>query len=109
MTELIDLQNSHVTQHTTNGIKSDWSIEKNITDEQIFILPSKLNDMEVAKIMRFIKNYELEAFNTGIKFQKDKQNGFMKDTITTLQKNNSDLARENIRLATILENLLPEG
>lgn len=106
--DLIDLQSAHMTQHEGKDGKTDWSVEKNITNERMTLLPSRLNEGEVFSIMRFAKKYELIAFNTGINFQKNKQNTFMKATIKELQKNNSELAAENIRLVGILENLLPE-
>lgn len=106
--ELIDLQSAHMTQHTDEKGKTDWSVEKNITNERMITLPKRLNETEVFAIINFAKKYELMAFNTGIKFQKDKQNEFLTATIKELQKNNQDLADENIRLAGILDNLLPE-
>lgn len=108
--ELIDLQSAHMTQHTTDGhTKTDWSVEKNITNEQIFVMPKRLTDKEVFAFMNFAKKYELIAFNKGISFQKDRQNELLVATIKELQINNKGLAEENIRLASILENLLPEG
>ena len=106
--ELIDLQSAHMTQHTGENGKTDWSVEKNITNERMTTLPKRLKETEVFSIINFAKKYELIAFNTGIEFQKDKQNAFLTATIKELQKNNQDLADENIRLAGILDNLLPE-
>lgn len=106
--ELIDLQSAHVTQHTSNGVKTEWTVRKNITKESLHKFPSRLNEVEMFSILNFAKKYELIAFNEGINFQKSKQNAFLQATIKELQINNKNLADENIRLAGILENLLPE-
>ena len=107
--ELIDLQSAHITQHTNEiAGKTDWSVEKNITNERITTFPKKLKEAEVFSIINFAKKYELIAFNAGIKLQKKRQNDFLAATIKELQQNNQALANENIRLAGILENLLPE-
>lgn len=106
--ELIPLQSLHVTQHNNGGVKSDWSVEENITNDRLHTLPARLNEAEVFSITKFAKKYELEAFNKGIDFQKTKQNEYLKSVIKELQFNNDNLAKENVRLANILEKLLPE-
>lgn len=107
--ELIDLQSAHMTQLTTDvGGKTGWSVEKNVTNEQLTVLPARLNESEVFSIIHFARKYELIAFNAGIKFQKNNQNTYLTATIKELQINNKNLADENIRLSGILESLLPE-
>jgi REP element-mobilizing transposase RayT len=109
ITELIDLQSAHVTQHTNEGIRGDWKICKNITSDHIYTLPKFLNDEQVFSIMNFARKYELIAFNEGIKFQKNKQNLALKEIIKNQEKQLEEFAQENIRLATILEQTLEGG
>ena len=106
--QLIDLQSAHVTQHTNDGIKTDWKIRKNITSEDIFALPMRLHETEVFSIMDFVKKYELIAFNAGIKFQKGKQNELLVSKIKELELLVGEFATENERLSTILEQRLPK-
>jgi len=106
--ELIDLQTSHVTQNTNGAVKSDWTVRKNVTGEAIHSFPPVINDALMFNILNFAKKYELIAFNAGINFQKEKQNEYLKAQIDELAGVNNELGIENVRLATILENLLPE-
>ena len=103
--ELIKVQNSHVTQHTSGHKKTDWKIEANISNEQLGTLPSRLLEAEVFSIMRFIKKFELEAFNIGIQFGKEKQMQ-MYDPLLKEYKRKLNLAKnENERLAEVLDRL----
>ena len=103
--QLLKLQTCHTTQHTNEGTKSDWSIEENMTNNVIHILPRKLRDKEVLEVVNFAKKYELEAFNIGIKFQKEQQNSFLLAQISELTNNIKGLAAENEKLANTLDNL----
>ena len=63
--DLIDLQTASITQSTTEGyIKSEWTVQKNITNEKLFELPKNFNETEIFKIMEFARKFELIAFNT---------------------------------------------
>jgi hypothetical protein len=106
--DLIDLQSAHATQLTNSGIRGDWVIKKNITGESLQAFPGTIDDSTMFGILNFAKEYELIAFNEGIKFQKGKDNEFLSAQIKTLKGVNQELADENIRLASILENLIPE-
>jgi hypothetical protein len=106
--DLIDLQASNVTQLSNNGVKGDWTVKKNITGEPLHVFPSVISDKLMFEVLNFAKKYELIAFNEGIKFQKTKQNAFLLAQVKELEAVNNEIAAENIRLATILENLLPE-
>jgi hypothetical protein len=109
MSELIPLQSSHITQHTNGHIKSEWSVELNMTDERILLLPSKYSDTEVFHIMDFAKKYELEALNIGIQHGKS-------ITVEVYDKKLEDAGRvieymkaENEKLAMALEKLYMEN
>jgi len=106
---MLDLASCHITQHTNNNEKTDWSVQLNETNEEIFKLSKKLNENEVFGIIDFAKKYELEAFNKGIKFQKDKQNKVLKDTIDKQLQLINTLKSENERLATILDKRIKDG
>ena len=107
-TDLIVLQSSHVTQNTIRSVKSDWMVRRNITGDAIHSFPPSINDALMFDVLNFAKKYELIAFNAGINFQKEKQNEYLKAQIDELAGVNNELGAENVRLASILENLLPE-
>ena len=106
--ELIDLQSAHVTQTTEQGVRSDWNVKKNITGEVLHVFPPSISDTLMFEVLNFAKKYELLAFNEGINFQKGKQNEFLSAQITELVGVNRELGAENVRVTTILENLLQE-
>lgn len=106
-TELIELQSANVQQLTSEGIKGDWVVRKNITGESLHSF-KPLPDTVMTEVLNFARHYELKAFNIGIDFQKKKNNAVLEDKIRILTAVNKELADENIRLATLLENLIPE-
>lgn len=107
--DFIVLQAAHVTQLTTSGVKSEWQVKKNITGDLLHTFPATVPDNLMVAILDFARDYELLAFNSGIKFQKDKQNEYLQAQIAELVGVNKEIAGENVRLASILENLLPES
>lgn len=106
--EYIDLQSAHVTQYSNDGVKGDWHVRQNITNDDLFVFPPSISDDLMFQILRFARDYELKAFNSGIKFQKNKQNEFLMAQISELKGINSKLASENERLADILEQYIGE-
>jgi len=104
--ELIDLQSANMTQNSKDSVKEDWHIRKNITGEVLEILPSYIRDKDMFTILNFSKKFELIAFNAGINFQKKHQNEYYVAQINHIKQVNKDLADENIRLSTLLENIL---
>tara|TARA_R110000851_G_C13102760_1_gene569230 strand:- start:13744 stop:14115 length:372 start_codon:yes stop_codon:yes gene_type:complete len=107
--ELIDIQSAHVTQLANNGVKGDWKVKKNITGETLATFPPNISDKLMFGILNFAKKYELIAFNAGISFQKEKQNELLLAKIDELKRLGLELASENERLATILENHIGEN
>lgn len=103
--EYIKLSSAHITQHTKDGMKGDWSVEENITNDRLFTLPRNLSDNAAFSILNSAQFFELEAWNAGIKFQKTKQNEFLNDKITQLKFVNKALIEENERLAEVLDKL----
>jgi len=95
----------HTTQLTNNNTKSDWSLQLNGTNEEIFTLPKALTDSQVFSIIDFVKKYELIAFNEGIMFQKGKQNEVLKNEIDEHMNIRSLLEEENARLSSVVETL----
>ena len=102
-TDFIYLQNAHVTQHTSNGIKTEWKIEQNISNELLGSLPPQLTEDTVFAILNFARKYELIAFNEGIKVGKDKTVKVYDEMITTIGNKLAIATEENIRLAEALE------
>ncbi len=110
MTDLIDLQQAHVTQTTTekNG-KSAWMVRQNGTSADLFSLPGHLKESDVFTVLDFARKFELIALNAGILFQKDKQNSFLTERISLLTGTVEALKAENERLAAKLEQLIISG
>lgn len=102
-TEYILLAHAHVNQTTIKGEKTDWSVEANKTNKQLAVLPKSLTDAEVFSILDFARKYELEAFNTGIVFGKEKQLKTDEDRITDLETKLRLAGAENERLAEALD------
>lgn len=101
--EYIDLANAHVTQYTKNNVKSEWSIEKNITNEILGTLPSRLNESEIFHILEMARKYELTAFNVGIGFGKDQYKKIHDSELRILKEKLNLIIAENERLADALE------
>ena len=81
MDSLIKLQSAHVNQHTTKGVKSNWKIEENKTNDSIGELPARLNHNEVFQILDMARECELEAFQIGIEFGKKEQKKILKTQV----------------------------
>lgn len=103
MKEHIQLANAHVNQTTVKGVKTDWSIEENITNERLGILPKSLTDGQVFSILNFARKFELKAFNAGIVFGKQKQREADAETIKVLKGNLELAGKENERIAEALD------
>ena len=103
--EHIKLSSAHITQHTKDGVKGDWSVEENITNFRLGTLPRNLSDLNASAILNFARKYELEAWNAGIKFQKNINNEFLTDKIEKITEVNHALIEENERLAEVLDKL----
>ena len=106
--DLIDLQAANITQVSKGGVKGDWKVKKNITDELLGTFSGKITDIDIRQVLNFAKKFEIIAFNEGIKLQKTRQNELLRANITELEAVNTALGAENIRLAGILEKLIPE-
>lgn len=100
------LATANVTQHTNSGMKSEWVVKANGEDgEELGRLPANLNEAQVFGILHLARKYELEAFNAGINFQKDKQNLFFLDRIAVLEAERDAILANNERLADTVERL----
>ena len=102
---ILDLATAHMTQHTNGHIKSDWSIEKNITDEVIIKFDKTYNEKQMFKILDFAKEYELIAFNKGIKFGKEKTITVYEEKLKVSQMQINLMSAENDRLSKLLDKL----
>ena len=103
--DIIHLQNCHATQHKGKDGKTDWSIEQNINNNQLGILPRKLSEKEVFSVLAFARKYELIAFNAGIQLQKNKHNDYLYAQIKEQKAIVKELTQENEKLALVLDNL----
>ena len=104
---LLPLAAANANQITKDGVKMDWTIRSNNKSEVLTRLPANIPDDRMFSIMDFMKRAELEAFNIGINFQKDKQNAVLLASIEELKAVNAFLKEENERLVTILNQHLP--
>lgn len=92
-TELLPLASCNAHQLTEKGVKRDWLIRENVTGNTLATLSNRITDQDIMAVIHFARKYELEAFNKGIDFQKDKQNVFLKDRIEVLIVENERLAQ----------------
>ena len=106
--DLIHLQNAHVTQLAQDGVKGDWFVRKNITNEDLHTFPPLIADDLMFNILNFARKFELTAFNEGIKFQKNKQNKYLMAQLEESKLLNIAIKEENERLANILEQHIGE-
>lgn len=107
--ELIDLQSANVEVIERLGEPTKWNVRKNISGESLKVFEANITNDFMFSILNFAREFELKAFNIGIAHQKGKANVLLKDKIRILMGVNKELADENIRLATLLENLLSEN
>jgi len=106
MKDLIELQNSHVTQITTHGIPSEWYVKENVTGRRLHSLPETISDRDMTSVMDFAKIFELKAFNAGINFQKGKQNAPLQQRIKALQEELRQVLAHDSYIANLLEKAL---
>ena len=107
--ELIELQSANVEVIKKVGNPTKWNVRKNISGDSLKIFEANITEEFMFSILNFAREFELKAFNVGIAFQKEKNNAVLEDKIRILSDVNKELADENVRLATLLENLLPEA
>lgn len=97
MEPLIDLQAAHINQQSNGESKTPWSVQKNVTNEELFELPGNLSESEIFTIMKFARKFELTAFNTGIQFGKEttkKEVNGLREVIAGLETSNTKLAEK---------------
>lgn len=95
---LIDLANCNAFQEDGDKGKTDWLIRKNKGGETLFVLPKHLRDSDVFTILDFARQYELIAFNAGIKFAEKQKNVSMQNHIQALTNENERLANKLVQL-----------
>ena len=108
MPELIELQGANV-KVTPNHGGLTWRVRKNITGETLQVFKANITEQFMFQILGFARKYELKAFNTGIKFQKNNQNKLLVSQANDLKATISKLAQENERLANILDKMTNEA
>ena len=101
--EYIKLENAHITQHTDGAEKSEWSLEANNTDEKLHQFPNTFTEKQMFNILDFARKYELEAWNSGIKFGRNKAKEIWEKKIELANKQIKYMREENARLAQALE------
>jgi len=101
--DYIKLQNANVTQVSKSNEKTDWLIRANKTGENLGTLPSKLTEKEVFSILDVARKFELEAFNVGINFGKQKQQESFSQIRKQLEERLRLAKNENERLADALD------
>lgn len=107
--DYIQLQNSHVTQHTNGHIKSDWEVQENISNDILCLFPNTVNEELMFKITDFAKEFELKAFNSGIKLGKEKTVAVYEPKIKQMEEAIKQMKSENVRLSEALEEEMLKG
>lgn len=104
--DLVHLQHAHVTQYSNSKGNSMWKVRKNITSEDLYELPSELTEEEVFAILDFAREFELIAFNEGIRFGKKEVRRTYESTIATYERTLKLAREENERLSDKLIKLI---
>ena len=106
---LVELADSHVTQQTQGHIKSEWKVYTDGNTKPLIEFPKHFTEKEIFLIMDFAKEYELKALNAGIKFQKKKENEYLREIVDKQKFIIEALGKDNDRLAEALEREMFKG
>ena len=107
--EYIKLQSAYVTQLTTEAEgKSEW-IVMDKDGNKLYELPGNLDEHQVMACIHFARKFELDAFNAGINFWKEKTQKQIENMNKNYNNAVSFLKEENARLAYILEDAIVNG
>jgi hypothetical protein len=104
----IDLANAYATQHTGQNGKTEWVLF-NQDKKEIFSFPKDWTEKQVFFVLNFARKFELDAFNAGINFQKEKspkEVKMLRDMVQSLQAEKEVWKQENIRIGNKLDELL---
>lgn len=103
---LIEIQQSCVQQltHQTKG-KLDWQVF-NDDGKQIYTLDSKYTEGQIFEIQDYVKEFELKAFNIGIKFAKEQKDEEIKKLKEQYDRVISEMRSENDRVVDKLNTLI---
>ncbi len=105
MKDLIHLQTANVHQSSKDD---DWHVRANITGEELYTLPNKYREDDIFTIIKFGREFELKAFNTGISFQKKMDNKIFSDKEKKLLRVIKELEEANDKLANKLNQYIGE-
>lgn len=103
--DLVPLANANAHQLTVKGVKQDWLIRENISDQELATLNARISDEDMFAILHFARKYELAALNAGIAFQKDKQNKALNEQIARLLGERAAMIEHNEQLAVTVDRL----
>lgn len=103
--DLVDLRAAHVTQLTHKGVKGDWSVRANVTEEELGTFNGRISDEDMFAILRFSRKYELIALNAGIEFQRHKQVEIQMERIQNLTAELEAATAHSDKLAATVERL----
>ena len=103
---LIDLAQSCVQQltHQTKG-KLDWQVFNDAGD-QIYTLDAKYKENQIFEIQDYAKHFELEAFNRGIQFMKEKKQKEIEEIKEKYDRVIKDMREENDKVVDKLNNYI---
>jgi len=103
--DLVDLRTAHATQLTHKGVKGDWSVRVNVTEEELGTFNGRISDEDMFAILRFARKYELIALNAGIQFQRHKQLDIQREYTLGLEAELQAAKEHNDKLADTVERL----
>ena len=69
---MLKLQTANAFQETQKGIKQNWILRENITNETLYEFNTPtISDKDMFAFLDFMRSAELDAFNIGIQFEKE--------------------------------------
>lgn len=103
--DLIPLANANAHQLTVKGVKQDWLIRENISDQELGTFSARISDEDMFAILNFARKYELAAFNAGVAFQREKQNKALTEQVARLLGERAAMIEHNEQLAVTVDRL----
>jgi hypothetical protein len=105
MSNILPLQLCYATQ-TGFSKSTDWAVCEGNTKKELYTLPGKWNEKDVMTAIHLGRKFELDAFNTGVKYGKTQEKEMTKEAFERMQKTIDELENMNLRLSAQLERFI---
>jgi len=103
----LTLQGAYANQFTRDGVRGDYNLISS-KQEPLGQWPKKLNDAEVFQLLEFARGFELEAYDLGVKEERDRATAYINEMKRRHENLLAEIRRENERLAEKLGQLIGE-